>query len=156
MALGDPGQRQRHRQHWLETAIIFAAWTVYGLLLASQLYMQAELRGQPVGWTPLLRSGLLDSYLWAFTTLAIFWLARRVPLERSGLTRRIGVHLVAAYLERRHSGRFRLRHGFSRRQQIEEAQKVVGVRESSVRQRKTRILLQLQHSGYIPITGRAH
>jgi two-component system, LytTR family, sensor kinase len=87
---------QRHRHHWLEKALVFAAWTVYGLLLASQLYMQAELSGRQVRWSPILKSGLLDSYLWALTTLAIFWLARRVPLERSGLLRRIGVHLIAA------------------------------------------------------------
>ena len=65
---------QGHRQRWLGTAIIFAAWTVYGLLLASQLYMQAELRGQPVRW-----------------------LARRVPIERNGLRRGIGVHVITAH-----------------------------------------------------------
>ena len=87
---------QRNRRLWLETALIFAAWTVFGLLLANQGYMQSQLRGQSVPWVRVLRPGLLDAYLWAFATLAIFWLARRFPLEPGRMVRSIAVHLVAA------------------------------------------------------------
>ena len=87
---------QRSRRLWLETALVFAAWTVFGLLLANQGYMQSQLRGQPVPWVRVLRPGLLDGYLWAFATLAIFWLARRFPLERGRVLRHVAVHLVAA------------------------------------------------------------
>src|SRR5919106_3240518 len=55
-----------------------------------------QLGGRQVPWVILLRSTLLDSYLWAFTTLAIFWLARRFPLERGRVLRGIAVHLVSA------------------------------------------------------------
>ena len=89
-------EEQRDRRVWLEAALIFAGWTVFGLLLANQFHMQAELRGRPMPWGAALRPGLLESYLWAFTTLAIFWLARRFPLERGRVLRRIAVHLVAA------------------------------------------------------------
>jgi uncharacterized protein (DUF433 family) len=34
---------QRNRRVWLETALIFAAWTVFGLLLANQSYIQSVL-----------------------------------------------------------------------------------------------------------------
>lgn len=87
---------QRHRRFWLEAALIFAAWTVYGLLLASQIRIQAGLFGRIAPWIVVLRSGFLDAYLWAFSTLAIFWLARRVPLVRGRLARGITVHLIAA------------------------------------------------------------
>ena len=87
---------QRIRRLWLETALIFVAWTVFGLLLANQIYIQSQLRGQSVPWVRVLRSGLLEAYLWAFATLAIFWLARRFPLERGHVLPRIAVHLVAA------------------------------------------------------------
>lgn len=87
---------QRHRGLWLETAIIFAAWTVFGLILATQLYMQAQLGGRQAPWPTVLRSGLINAYLWAFETVVIFWLARRVPLERKHLLPRIMVHVVAA------------------------------------------------------------
>jgi two-component sensor histidine kinase len=93
---GIPGAEQRNRRLWLGTALIFAAWTVFGLLLANQGYMQAELRGQSVPWVRVLRPGLLEAYLWAFATLAIFWLARRFPLERGRMLRSIAVHIVAA------------------------------------------------------------
>jgi two-component system, LytTR family, sensor kinase len=86
----------RVRRRWLETALIFVAWTVFGLLLANQIYIQSQLRGQPVPWVRVLRPGLLEAYLWAFATLAIFWLARRFPLERGNVLPRIAVHLVAA------------------------------------------------------------
>jgi two-component system, LytTR family, sensor kinase len=89
-------EEQRNRQLWLETALIFAAWTVFGLILANQFYMQFELRGQPVSWERALRHGLLEAYLWAFSTVAIFWLARRFPLERGRMLRSSAVHLAGA------------------------------------------------------------
>jgi two-component system, LytTR family, sensor kinase len=89
-------EEQQNRQLWLEAALIFAAWTVFGLILASQFYMQFELRGQPVPWGEALRNGLFEAYLWAFVTLAIFWLARRFPLERGGMLRSLAVHLAGA------------------------------------------------------------
>ncbi|HSJ25536.1 MAG TPA: histidine kinase [Longimicrobiales bacterium] len=89
--------QERHRQFWLETALIFAAWTVFGLFMANQFYMQGSaLRGAPVPWGPGLKQGLFEAYQWAFVTLAIFWLARRFPLERGRLIRRIPMHLAGA------------------------------------------------------------
>lgn len=87
---------QRHRQRWLEAALIFATWTVFGLIMANQTYLQSELRGRPVPWAMVLRQTLLDSYLWAFTALVIFWLVRRFPLERGRVLPHIAVHLAAA------------------------------------------------------------
>jgi two-component system, LytTR family, sensor kinase len=84
------------RRLWVEPALIFAAWTIFGLLLANQFYMQADLRGRPVTWEEVLWHGMLEGCLWAFTTLAIFWLARRFPLERGRVLPSIAVHLVAA------------------------------------------------------------
>jgi two-component system LytT family sensor kinase len=89
-------EQQRTRRRWLEIAFIFAAWTVFGLLMANQTYMMAQLGGRQAPWLILLRGSLLDSYLWAVTTLVIFWLARRFPLERSHLLQRIPLHVVAA------------------------------------------------------------
>src|SRR6188768_1511677 len=87
---------QRNRRLWLETAIIFAAWAVFGLLLANQSVIQSALGGRQMPWVTALRPGLLEASLWALTTVAIFWLARRFPLERGRVFRGIVVHLVAA------------------------------------------------------------
>ena len=54
---------QRHRRLWLETAIIFAAWTVFGLLLANQSYIQAALGGRQMPLVIALRPGLLEAFL---------------------------------------------------------------------------------------------
>jgi len=93
-----PGRSLTQRKHqlWLETALIFAAWTVFGLITANQFYMQFELHGQPMPWPHALQHGLFEAYLWALATLAIFWLARRFPLERGPMLRGIGVHLSGA------------------------------------------------------------
>ncbi|MDF1502950.1 histidine kinase [Roseisolibacter sp. H3M3-2] len=91
-------EEQRKRQGWLEAAVIFAAWTVFGLTLASQFHMQSELVGRPDRWSDSLRAALIDAYLWALSTVAIFWLARRVPLARGRLLVGVPVHLLAAVL----------------------------------------------------------
>src|SRR4051812_34499422 len=48
----------RNRRRWLETAIIFAAWTIFGLLLANQNYIQTALRGRQMPLVVALRPGL--------------------------------------------------------------------------------------------------
>jgi two-component system, LytTR family, sensor kinase len=90
------GEEPGNRQLWLEAAFIFAAWTVFGLISANQLYMQSELRGLAVPLGHVLRLSLFESYLWAFATLLIFWLARRFPLERGRMLRSSAFHLVGA------------------------------------------------------------
>ncbi len=91
-------ESHRNHQPWLETALIFAGWTVFALLTTNQVYVQDELRGDALPWGRVIRGGLLDAYLWAFTTLVIFWLARRFPLERGGMLRGIVVHVVSAII----------------------------------------------------------
>ena len=58
--------------------------------------MASELRARPVSWTRVLPRGLFEAYLWALATIAIFWPARRFPLERGRVPQRIAVHLVGA------------------------------------------------------------
>ena len=97
---------QRNRRFWLETALIVGAWAVFGLVLANQGYMQSGLRGRPVlSWADALRPGLLEALLWVVSTFAIFWLARRFPLERGRVLPGIAVHLVGAVARaHRHMG----------------------------------------------------
>jgi two-component system, LytTR family, sensor kinase len=86
---------QRNRRLWLEPAIIFAAWTIFALLRANQSYIQSAMGpGRPMPWVVALRPALLEAYLWAFTTLAIFWLAGRFPLERGRILRGIAAHVA--------------------------------------------------------------
>ena len=88
---------QPNRRFWLETALIVGAWAVFGLVLANQGYMQSGQRGRPpLSWTDALRPGLLEAFLWVVSTFAIFWLARRFPLERGRVLVGVAVHLIGA------------------------------------------------------------
>ena len=88
-------EEQRGRQYWMEAAIIFAGWTAFALITTYQMSVQLDLRpstrGSPIRWSQLL-GNLLDSYLWALTTLAVFWLARHFPIERGRMLRAFAVH----------------------------------------------------------------
>jgi two-component system, LytTR family, sensor kinase len=79
-----------------EALYIFGAWTLFGLFSASQVYAFWELRGRPAPWEQVLFGSMLDAYLWALTTLLIFWLAWRVPLRDTSLRLFIPVHAAAA------------------------------------------------------------
>ena len=89
-------EEQRNRRFWLETALIFAAWAVFGLISSNQYYTQAELTGRPESWAKVLPSAQFEMFLWALATLVIFALARRFPLERGRMRRSVAVHLVGA------------------------------------------------------------
>lgn len=89
-------EEQRGSRLWREAVLIFAAWTVFGLILANQFYMHAQVRGHSVPWGQGVRPALFDAYLWAFATVAVFWLARRFPLERGRMLRNSAVHLAGA------------------------------------------------------------
>jgi two-component system LytT family sensor kinase len=88
--------KQRNHRLWMEAGIIFAAWAVFGLLVANQSYIGSALRGRQMPLWLALRPALMEATIWAFTTLAIFWLARRFPLERGRVLLGIMVHVVAA------------------------------------------------------------
>lgn len=88
--------KPQHRQILTETILVFAAWAVFGLLLAHQSYIQAAIAGRQMTWYVTLRPALLEAGLWALTTLGIFWLSRLFPIERGRLLRGIAVHLGAA------------------------------------------------------------
>jgi signal transduction histidine kinase len=84
------------RRYLVEAAVILAAWTVFGMVLTSQVYMQATLGGREPPLIIILRSSMITAYLWALETVVIFSLARRVPLERRRLALTIPVHIIAA------------------------------------------------------------
>jgi two-component sensor histidine kinase len=86
----------RNRRLWLETALIFAAWAVFGLLLANQSYIQTALLGRQMPMEIALRRGLVEVSLWPFATLFIFWLVRRFPIERGRVLPGIAVHVAGA------------------------------------------------------------
>ena len=87
-----------HRRS-IKWAIIFGAWTLVGLFMASQDYVRHLRAGQPIEWTKLVF--LLElpfAYLWALFTPLLLKLARRFPMERGRWLKNALVHLFASLL----------------------------------------------------------
>ncbi len=77
-------------------AFVSAAWLGPAILAAFQGYVQGRLGNwEPATWRSLLWEGG-DWLLYALLTPAVFWVARRYPLERGAIARRVPVHLLAA------------------------------------------------------------
>lgn len=83
-------------RQWL---LVFVAWTLFGILLAN-LYIAGRLAtGRPIeSWSRPFVLFIIGSWQWAVYTPALVWLARRVPLERSGLARALALHTMAFLL----------------------------------------------------------
>jgi len=75
---------------------VSAAWIGPAILAAFQAYMEHRLeRGGPVDWSAIVWRGG-DWLLYALLTPIVFLVARRYPLRRDRLARRLAVHLLAS------------------------------------------------------------
>lgn len=80
---------------WL---FVSAAWLGPAVLAAFQAYVQGRLGNwPPATWRSLLWEGG-DWLIYALLTPVVFWFARRYPLARGTIARRVPVHLLAAIL----------------------------------------------------------
>lgn len=77
-------------------AAAFVWWTMSALVSALNHRQWADDEGLTVGWDAVLRLAFVGSYLWVPMTIAVFWLARRHPLERGRWRRSLAVFTVGA------------------------------------------------------------
>lgn len=75
---------------------VVAAWTALALLFAVTSSLTYMSTGRPPRWGLTVSMALADWWMWAVLTLPVLWLARRFPLERSTVLRRVPLHVVAA------------------------------------------------------------
>ena len=85
-------------RYWRLVLAVFAAWTLFGLFFATQLYLNNLYRGRHSFFVGISISWLVCSYTWAALTPLTIWLIRRFPLERGKLKRRVPLHLMFAVL----------------------------------------------------------
>ncbi len=90
----DSGKRAT-RLRW-RTLQGFAIATALGVIAASQHYVSARVEGEPVAFVAAVLLTMPFWYLWALLAPVVFWLARRLPLERTRLVSRGISHLVFA------------------------------------------------------------
>ena len=77
---------------------IVGAWTLFALFFSTQLYLNILYHGRSQPFSLILIPWLTCGYLWAALTPVALWLARRFPLEKEVIVRRVALHLVFAVL----------------------------------------------------------
>ena len=83
------------RARMIRLAIVIGAWTLAGLLLATQAWVSRAIRGEPIAWSHTIAIWLAWAYIWALLTPIALALAARFPLERPQLARAAMVHGLA-------------------------------------------------------------
>ena len=78
--------------------IILSVWTLFGLFLASQLFIAHYRHDLHVTWYKIISLELGYAYVWAALTPLILWLARCFPVERKHWARNFLVHIFASFL----------------------------------------------------------
>lgn len=92
----DQPNKERKSDKWRKWAIGFVVWTILGLSFASRSYFTYYRDGVIVPWYEIFSGFLVDFYLWGLASPAIFWLARKFPIERGRLLERISLHIVVS------------------------------------------------------------
>lgn len=76
--------------------LLFAVWTVYGLLSAWQTHYWYSFTKTPMSWADSLRFEMGDGYIWCVCTPFILWLANRFRIDRDHLAGHLAIHLLTA------------------------------------------------------------
>ncbi len=79
----------------LWVALLLGSATIVSLLFASQAFLAARHLGEPIPFGRALAMELARWYLWAAASPLVLWLARRFPIERGRIARRLGLHAAA-------------------------------------------------------------
>ncbi|HEX3248357.1 MAG TPA: histidine kinase [Pyrinomonadaceae bacterium] len=77
---------------------ILSAWTLFALFFSTQLYLNIIYHGRSQPFSLILIPWLTCGYLWAALTPVALWLARRFPLDKEVIVRRVAMHLVFGVL----------------------------------------------------------
>jgi hypothetical protein len=78
-------------------ALVSAAWFGPAILAGFEAYVQGRLGNRDSSWKSVAWEGG-DWLICALLTPAVFWMARRFPLIRGAIARRLPIHLGAAVL----------------------------------------------------------
>ena len=80
---------------WLRWTFALAAWTLIGVLFASQTYIGSSYTQRPLTWAHALTIGITAWYVRAALSPIVRALARRFPVSRRQLADRLSLHLAA-------------------------------------------------------------
>lgn len=77
---------------------ILGAWTLFAFFFSTQIYLNIIYHGRSQPFFLILIPWLICGYLWAALTPVALWLARRFPLEKELIVRRVALHLLFGIL----------------------------------------------------------
>jgi two-component system LytT family sensor kinase len=86
------------QQRWMNIALVFGLWTLFGFIYGNQEYFSLRGAGRIFPWRQILAWQMLAWYPWALFTFLILWLGRRFPIERPSRGRSLAVHLPGSIL----------------------------------------------------------
>lgn len=99
LAMAGSGRAPYHRpmttSPWLRWILGFAAWTLIGVFFASQTYIGSSYAQRPLTWAQAVTVGLTAWYVRAALSPIVGVLARRFPVSRGQLARRVLLHVAA-------------------------------------------------------------
>ncbi|HTA41516.1 MAG TPA: histidine kinase [Bryobacteraceae bacterium] len=78
-----------------KAGLLFAVWTVYGLLCAWQNHYFYSFSRMPMSWADALRLEMGYGYIWGACSPLILWLARHFRIDRDHLARHLAIHIGA-------------------------------------------------------------
>ncbi len=81
---------------WVRWTLLLTAWTLFGVLVAGEVYYRNYLRGLSPGLVASLLPFLAWTYTWTLFTPLILWLTWRFPFNRDGWVTSLLVHLPAS------------------------------------------------------------
>jgi two-component system LytT family sensor kinase len=84
------------QSRWIRLALIWGAWTLIGLMFASQLYFALINTQKPISFSRALFSQFVPCYALALVTPGLLMFARRFPIERQNWRRSVVLHAVAS------------------------------------------------------------
>ncbi len=94
----DGSTMKRSASAWVNRlGLIFAVWTVLGLIAGIQAHAYIASIGHPITWRRALLPALLNHWIWAALTPAVLWLSARFPIERQRRLRVLLIHLLGAF-----------------------------------------------------------
>jgi len=84
--------REPARRRWVRWALIFAAWTAYGI--AQGILLKVTLAGMRFWWAVEICTGV--AWFWAILTPGIVWIQRRIEEAHLGTVLAFAAHVVIA------------------------------------------------------------
>jgi hypothetical protein len=88
------------RRTWSRAAVVFAAWTAFGLFTAAQTQLQLNVRGQAQPLRTVLGTSMIGAWIWVLYTPIVVVVARRLRQlrERGGAAWRVWTKFFAVHV----------------------------------------------------------